>query len=314
MDDKDLDVGSEDDFNLDDLDDLDFTLEGDDEEGELEKPKPEEKEVLAPIEDARITRLEADLAAAKAEAVQAAKDREEAWEEADKVRTNAITGAMTQWQADLAREQREALTIQQQFERAKMEQDADKVEGLIAKYNDKQQLINQLSNNLNNAQAQLNNKPERKKAAVSTEVDKPKRSAGEQMADKWVSENSWYNDPTHMDKRKIVDDLCAKAVAAKYDPSSLKFWNYIDKEVEALSSKKDTPRRTPPAVRPTIKQGGSQTVSDNKKKIDSEILRASNAALERAGFTKTHPDYERRQKSYYKTYFAHAQKTKVNNV
>ena len=307
MDDKELEIQEEDHF---DPEELDFTLDGEEDEGDAEaEPEERKDEPVVPVEDERISRLEAEVAAARADAQQASKDREEAWEEAEKARTTTIHGAIQQWNNDLAREQREMLVIQQQYERAKLEQDGDKVEALIAKYSEKQTAVNQLNGNLNNAQQQLNNKPVRKAAEVTPEK---KRTAGELMADKWAAENSWYNDPAHMAKRKIVDETCKKAIEAKYDPGTLKFWQYVDKEVEAATNKKDAPRRTPPAFRPvSSNQTGTQTMS-GKKKADAEILTAAHRMLERRGISKSDPRFDKLQKSYYATVKREVEKAKQN--
>lgn len=309
MDDKDLEVNHEEEDNLDDLDFSD-PIEEEEEELPPKKDEEEAKSPLAPAEDEQIKLLRSELEAARADAAQAAKDRAEAWEEAENARTTAINGAIQGWQNDLARENRDVVTLQQQYARAQVEQDADKQADLIAKYNEKQQAINQLQSNIGNAQQQLNNKPVRA-VKEPAKAEAPKRSAGELMADKWAAENPWYNDPAHKAKRDLVNELCAKAVEAKYDPSSLKFWNYIDKEVEAQSSKKDTPRRAQPAVRPVANKGGSVS-STNKNKPDAEILRAAHKALERRGISKADPRFETLQKSYYGTFKREIEKAKNN--
>ena len=200
------------------------------------------------------------------------------------------------------------LSLQQQHARATADGDVDKIEKLIAQYHDHQQAVNQLNGNINNAHQQLSNKPVRKSVEKVTQQKTP----AEQMADKWVAENSWYNDPKYMEKRKLVDKLCADAVAAKYDASSLKFWNYIDSKIEEASTKKQSPRRSPPAVRPVVKGNNVQSISSGKKSVDREILTAVRSALERRGVDKNHPEFDRLQKSYYRTYSMHAKERQSN--
>lgn len=292
-----------------DIDDIDFDIEG--EEVPIEgviSPK-EEIEKNSPVEDGRIAQLEADLESAREEARREREDAQTAWEDADKIRTSTIQQALQQWGNDIAREQKEVLAIQQAHARATADGDTDKVVELIAKYDEKQRSINQIQSNINNAQHQLANKPQRKvKEPVIEAKKQPEKNAAMVMADRWTEENPWYNDPTHKEKRQLVDKLVKEAISDKYNPATLKFWAYIDRKVEEDTKKKETPRRTPPAVRPVINQVGNQPVSNNKKRADAEILLAADKALERRGIGKTHPDFIKYRKSYYKTYSTHAAK------
>lgn len=310
MTDENTPLDQEEDFDIDNLDFSEESVEA--EEVVEETVKQEDSKYPSAIDDDRVKLLESELKAAREEATQAAKEREEAWEETEKTRTAAISGQIQQWQSDLARENREMVILQQQYARAQAEQDVDKQSDLIAKHSERQQLIGQLQNNIGNAQHQLSAKPVRAVKEV-VKVEPPKRSAGEQMADKWAAENPWYNDPARMKDRQLVDDLCKKAMEAKYDPASLKFWNYIDREVEAANSKRDAPRRTPPAARPVANKGGSQSMStNNRNKPDPDILKAAHLALDRRGIAKGHPEFEKLQKSYYGTFKREIDKAKQN--
>ncbi len=261
--------------------DIDFGDELDPIEEKEPEPEPEPVKVAEPVEDVRIKKLEADLQAAKEEAAQAAKEREEAWQEADKARDAAIQGAISQWQNDLTREQREIVVLQQQYARAQTEGDADKQSDLIAKYNEKQQALNQLNNNINNAQQQLANKPVRKVAEVKVDA-KPERTNAEKMADSWVGENSWYHDPAYMDKKVKADEIVRKQIAAGYDASRLSFWSNLNKELEGDDSKK-TQRRAAPAVRPVGNNNNVGNRVTNSKKADAKVLEETNKFLEMRG-------------------------------
>lgn len=294
---------------------IDYSLDDEPAESEeiiKEEPKKEEevKNSLLVDED-EVARLKADLQIAQQEVEKERAAATEAYEEFEKIRVSSIQGQMNQWKNDLSFYQRQASDLQVEFEKAKINQDTDEIAKIYRLYQEKQDILNQINSNLTEGQRKLDDRPVRKIAEVKQE-EKPKKTAGELMAEKWASENPWYGDPTHKVKRDLVDKLCADAIAAKYDPSSLKFWNYIDRNVEA-SEKKESERRTRPAMRPVSNQGGTQSVSNNKKKADPEILRAAHAALSRRNITKGHPDFEEKEKSYYATFSREINKSRESN-
>lgn len=315
---KELEQEYEDQIDNIDLEAIDF---GDDEEVLPEKIEDdtENKEIEVPVVDnslnEELVKLRADLESERNRATKAEKEREEAWTEADKVKTETINGAINQWGNQISKLQQETAALYVEYERAKSESEWDKAQLIATQYNEKNSLVNQLNGNIQNAKQQLANKTIRKSEDLApTKEETPKRTSAQLMADKWALENSWFNDPAHNDKRKIVEATIEEAIKSKYDASSLAFWRHVDNKVAEFEAKKTTPRRSPPAIRPSGVKSGVQKVVD-KKNADAEALAKTNDFFlinEISAATIGKKEFDARRKRVYLSTLKHLNKGKLN--
>ncbi len=308
MDDKDLELNQEDEF---DPEELDFTLDGEeenteDDEKDKEPVKEEEPEDVSASELARV-RAEYDALKTKADRLES--EREQASIREEEANRVTIQTAITQRQGDARREKdaRRELTVA--LAEATANGDVEAIKKLTRSIGEKDDLIENAQNDISQWQPLLNNR-------VTPRISQQQEAKPEQwrvFADQWKSENAWVDDPKFKDKKDKALGLYNKLVADGYDHNKLSFWTHINNELKEFDKPKDeSKRRTPPAVRPVSSQGALQAVS-NKKKADSEILTAVHRALERRGISKSSPDFDKLQKSYYGTFKREIEKSRQTN-
>lgn len=253
----------EEDIDLDDV-----PVDNDDAVDEQEKPETIEK-VAAPNSD-EVEQLRRELAESRQERDRIAKEREEIAEEVETARKATIESAISNMQNELSRENDEITALHQKLERAKIDGDADKTDAFILAISKKMSVINQLNNNINNANYQLSQRRSPvKNVDVKTAPTADETYANEVaiMANKWLEANSWYNDPAQEEKKASVLAAYNKARTGKYDMTRMEVWEHLNKVRDAFDSKATEKRRTPPAVRPVgsnNNNGGAKTVSNNK--------------------------------------------------
>ncbi len=309
MDDKELAIEQDDD-HFDD-EELDFTLDGDEEE--TPEPEAKKEEVAESKEDltaSELAKVRADYESLKAEKTKLEEEREQASIREEEANRITVQTAITQRQGDVTREKAARRNLLVDFEEAKANGDIEKIKSLTRAIGDKDDLIEAAQNDISQWQPLLNNrstpKSESKPAA--------KAEQWQVLAEQWAKENSWVEDPKFKDKKDKAVELYNKLRADGYDHNKISFWTHINGKLEEFDKpKEEVKRRTPPAVRTVIKQGGSPTMSDNKKKADREILTAVHRSLERRGVGKNDPQFDKLQKSYYATFKREIDKSRESN-
>lgn len=295
-----------------DPEELDFTLDGEEDDVDPAPDKKEEKEEekKEDLTASELAKVRAEYETLKAEKDRLENEREQAAIREEEANRITVQTAITQRQGDVKREKDALRNLQVDFEEAKANQDIDKIKALTRAIGEKTDLIEAAQNDISQWQPLLNNRTTPKAEVKAT----PKPEQWQVLAEQWAKENSWVEDPKFKDKKDKAVELYNKLRADGYDHSKLSFWTHINSELKEFDKpKEEVKRRTPPAVRPAIKQGGASTMSESKKKADREILIAVHRALDRRGVSKNSPDFEKLQKSYYGTFKREIDKSRESN-
>lgn len=274
-----------------------------------EIPEPEEKEkpetgistVSQEVDDEKET-LKRERDEARAESARIAKERDDELVRIDTEKKNNLRGNLNIWNNDAASINNDMANLRSAYDIAKIEQDTTKMQSISAEYNKKNNQLENLKTHINAANSELSKPAPEPKKVVESEKKTPELTETQRMAAKWVKENPWFEDPEHLKKREVADTAYKKAVADGYDPTSIKFWKFIDSQVEKAST--TTTRRTAPAVRPVNSNGVPNKMANNGNKADPTILKAAVKLLNMRGIDtsdRTDPEVKRLLKSYYRT-------------
>lgn len=293
----------EEDKDLENFDDDEIEIDFDDEDAVDEEPVKDTEVVEEEKPDTSKEEMEAlkkerdDL---RAERDQIANEKADAEFKAKEANYVAVQGAINQWQSDIKKEKDKLSELEGDLEEARINGDADKAKLLAKSINEKKGLISHIDGEINKYSPLLV-KPVREASSISTREAPAKQSKAETLADQWNRENSWYDDPRFSDKRKKAESLLKQLVADGYDPSTIAFWSHIDSELKSSGKKEpEKQRRTPPAVPPINRSGGTKQLT-NKNKADEAAKKEAYAMLARRGIEKTDANYAKIRMSYYNT-------------
>lgn len=265
-----------------------------------EKPEKTISTVSQDVDDEKET-LKRERDEARAESVRIAKERDDELVRVDTEKKNNLRGNLNVWNNEAASINNDMASLRSAYDIAKIEQDTAKMTQISGEYNRKNNHLENLKTHIAAANGELNKPaPEPKKAdAHEKKVTEPTET--QKMAAKWVKENPWFDDPEHAAKKKVADAAYKKAVDDGYDPTSIKFWKFIDAQVEKSNT---TTRRTAPAVRPVNTSGAPSKMANNGNKANPVYLKEAVKILNMRGIDTTDrsdPEVKRLLKSAYRT-------------
>lgn len=265
-----------------------------------EKPEKTISTVSQDVDDEKET-LKRERDEARAESARVAKERDDELVRIDTEKKNNLRGNLNVWNNEAASINNEMANLRSAYDIAKIEQDTAKMTQISGEYNKKNNQLENLKTHIAAANGELN-KPAPEPKKVPEVVKKtPEVTEEQRMAAIWVKDNPWFDDPMHAAKKKIADTAFAQAKKDGYDPASMKFWRFVDSEVEKATT---TARRTAPAVRPVNTSGAPSKMANNGNKANPAFLKEAVKILNMRGIDTTDrsdPEVKRLLKSAYRT-------------